>query len=155
MILSDEHIESFGQLFNVIYKGDPYATDLSFKLLNLAHVWDDLIDKDSPVGDEDINGVFLDTVMLQDNPLWVRCGMHHHVLNVYLRWHDSDKMERDPASTHDDLIKCYMLRAGVYDIFVVLAFHLHGREWASEVGPMVRKFYGETPEEFIKEMRDA
>jgi hypothetical protein len=48
-----------------------------------------------------------------------------------------------------------MLRAGIYDIFVIFAFHLFGREWASEVGVVVRRFYGETLTDYKKEMINA
>lgn len=153
--MTEDHIASFGSLFDFIYKGNKDASELSFKILHMLHTWDDLIDKDKEVSDFDINKAFLTGVFeLQRYPIWFSAGLDHHLLNTYLRWRDATEMETKDASD-DDLNKCYMLRAGLYDIFVIIAFHMYGHEWASEIGPKVRRFYGEKLEEFKKEVRDA
>jgi len=155
-MIDKEHVESFKILFKEIYKGNEQATDLSFKLLEIAHTWDDMIDKDKEITDDQINNAFIMSIFeIQNNPLWFQCGLNHHVLNVFLRWRDSTIMEQDENSTDDDLVKCFMLRAGIYDIFVIIAYYLHGNQWAGEIGPTVRRFYGENLKEFIKEIRDA
>jgi hypothetical protein len=153
--MTPEHIESFQSLFDQIYKGDPGATNLSFKLLEIAHVWDDLVDKD-PVSEDQINSAFMACLFdVQQNPLWFKAGLSFHMQNIFLRWRDANTIERDSSATDDDLLKCYMLRAGIYDVFVILAYHLHGDQWAKQVGPIVRKFYGETPSQYLVEMRNA
>ena len=81
--------------------------------------------------------------------------MQANLLNVYLRWQDANSLESDKASTDDDLAKAWMLRAGLYDLFLILAAKLYGLQWAKEVGPVVRRCYGETLADFIKEIRYA
>lgn len=153
--MNDKQLEVFSNLFNYIYKGDMMAVELSFQLLHIAHTWDDLIDKDKPVDDVDINKAFINSLFtMQNNPLWHQCGLNHHVLNVFLRWRDATAIETDSPSD-DDLNKCYMLRAGLYDIFVILAYYIGGDAWAAEVGPLVRKTYGEKLVEYKEEMNNA
>jgi len=148
-------MNTFNVLFDNIYKGNRQASELSFLLLNIVHTWDDLVDKDKPVSEAQINRAFLDaTVRLTMNPLW-DSHIASNFMNVYLRWSTANAIERDNASTHNDLAKAWMLRASVYDIFVLIAHKLYGIEWAEEVGPVVHKYYGETLSDFIKEMRHA
>jgi hypothetical protein len=66
-----------------------------------------------------------------------------HMLNVFLRWRDANKLER---MNPPEVEKSYMLRAGIYDIFQLIAFYMYGDEWAEEIGPKVRMLYGETIE---------
>ncbi len=153
---TSEEISSFNALFDEIYKGDVGAKELSFKLLDVAHTWDDLVDGDKSVEASVVNRAFMQSIFeLQQSPLWFQAGLNFHVLNCYLRWRDATNMEADKDTSDDDLLKCYMLRAGLYDIFVIIAYYLHGDGWAEEIGPKVRKFYGEKPHEYLEEMRNA
>lgn len=149
-----DNIESFNILFDHIYKENKEAKEISFKLLDVAHTWDDLVDGDKSVTASVVNRAFMSCVFeLQRYPLWFQAGLDHHVLNCYFRWRDASNLEADPNTSDDDLIKCYMLRAGLYDLFVIIAYHLYGDEWAEEIGPIVRKFYGESPQEYLSEIR--
>lgn len=153
--MKDDHLESFNLLFNYIYKGNSDAIFISLELLKIAHTWDDIIDGDS-YDARDVNKAFVSCIFtIQNSPLWFSCGLNHHVLNCFLRWRDANTIEGDKLSTKSDLLKCYMLRAGLYDIFVIIAYHLFGDEWAEEIGPKVRKYYGETPNEFLEEFKNA
>ena len=153
--MNESHFDSFGKLFDYIYKGDESAKSISLELVSVANKWDDLVDGDH-VSIDDINKTFISCLFgMQQNPLWLHCGLNHQVLNCFLRWRDANTMESDKSSTDEDLTKCYMLRAGIYDLFVIIAYHLFGDEWAAEIGPVVRRYYGETPKEFIEEVRNA
>ena len=143
-IIKDEHREAFNVLFNHIYKEDEKAISLSMRLVEIAHVWDDLVDGDK-VSTANINKAFIDSIFtLQAHEYWFPMGLNHQVLNVFLRWQDATTIENDPNKTEQDLEKTFMLRAGIYDIFSVIAYYLHGNEWALEVGPTIRRFYAET-----------
>lgn len=153
---SSEHITSFELLFDHIYKGDAGAKEVSFKILDVAHTWDDLVDGDKSVTASVVNRAFIQSIFeLQRYPIWFTAGLDHHVLNCYLRWRDATNMELDKKSSDDDLAKCWMLRAGLYDIFVIIAYHLHGDEWAEQIGPDVRRFYGEKLRDYIEELKNA
>lgn len=155
MIGTEDHIRSFDALFDFIYKGNEEAKKLSFDVLHVLHTWDDVADKD-PVEEKDINKAFLLTFFeFQNNNIWVSCGLNHHLLNVFLRWRDANVIEQDLDASDDDLAKSYMLRAGLYDLFVIISYYLHGDEWAAKIGPYVRKFYGETYLGYVEEMRSC
>lgn len=152
--MTEEQYKSFDELFNFIYKDDTTAKQLSFSLIAVMHIWDDLVDRDKPVSNDTINQAFLTALIdIAGNPLWTP-DMHAHLYNVYLRWNDANKIEASCEDT-DMLAKAWMLRAGVYDLFVLLAAKLHGRAWAEEIGITVRKWYGEPLDQFITEVQNA
>jgi hypothetical protein len=138
-------------MFEHIYKGDAHAARLSTGVLKAIHLWDDLIDRDKPVADSNINEVFLDLFCLVGpSPLW-DADMSAHLLNVYTRWQAANVFE----SAKEEIDKAWMLRAGCYDLFVMLAAKLHGVDWGVEVAPLVYKTYGETLEQFTQEVQNA
>lgn len=154
--MNQEHKESFRELFDYIFKGDQDAIDVCCLLVDIADTWDDIVDKDKPVSAQAVDKAFVGALFeLQRRPIWFNAGLSYHVLNAFLKWRDANDIETNPLSTDDDLAKSYMLRAGLYDIFVLVAYHLHGDEWAREIGPGVRKFYAETLKDYIEEMRNA
>lgn len=151
--MTPEHKQAFDSLFDYIYKKDAAAISISHSLLELCHAWDDIVDGD-PITQDQVNSAFsLALFDLPKHPYWFQFGLNVHFLNVYLRWRDANIIEADPSSTDNDLSKTYMLRAGIYDLFVIIAYHLYGDEWAKTIGVTVRKFYGETLAEYVEEMR--
>lgn len=151
--MNQEHFDAFNTFFEYIYQGNNQAVSLSNKLISMASTMDDLIDKDRPVSNDQIYKLVMGAMFeIQVVPLWYEAGLNHHMLNVMLKWIDANAIESDSNSTQDDYAKCYMLRAGIYDIFAVLAHYLHGLDWSSKVGPEIRKFYGETLKDYFTEM---
>lgn len=141
------------KLFTYLYQGREDAKAISFEILDLVHIWDDLYDQDKDVSPEQVNQAFFSAIYgLQTNPVWQQCALGAHMLNVVLRWKDANVLEREKKSD-DDLNKAYMLRAGVHDLFLIIAFHFFGMEWAEKVGPVLRRFYAETLDEYLEEMR--
>jgi hypothetical protein len=153
--LPEEAIISFKQLFHHIYKGDAHASQLSLAILHVLHTWDDIIDADVDLPDAMVNSAFL-TVMtdISLSPLWDR-EMATLLRSVYFRWQAANNYEADLASSDNDLAKAWMLRAGCYDFFVLIANKLYGDAWAEHISPVVYRYYGETLITFIKEKRDA
>jgi len=136
--------------FEYIFKGDKNAISFAFMLWNLCQFWDDLVDKDKDLSEDDINRHMLMALYeLPKNPVYMSMPeMPYHIYNVFLRWRDSTAMEK--SLENGDKEKCYMLRAGVYDLFVLIAAHLYGDEWAKEIGVYVRRCYGETLDNFLE-----
>lgn len=144
--------ESMSALFEDIYLSDKNAINLSLDLWDVCQVWDDLIDGDS-VSKDDINEAFLKCLLrIPTNPISLAMPeLPYHIYNVFLRWRDSDLIERS-APTGEDLNKSYMLRAGVYDLFILIAAKLYGDEHAKNIGVKVRKYYGEKLEDYKSEI---
>lgn len=155
MILPDEDVISFNKLFSYIYKGNAEACTLAMNIISVLHIWDDLIDKDKSLTDEEINGAFLTAlVSIGGSTLWTP-DIAANMFNVYLRWHDANVIEKRKQATDNELAKAWMLRAGCYDLFVLLAVKLYGLDWGNHIGPIVRDWYGETLEDFIEEVRSC
>ncbi len=154
MVLSQEHKESFATLFDHIYKGHVLATRLSFELIHVSQVWDDIIDGD-PVSNKDVNRAFLMALVdIPSNPLW-DAELQANLVNTYLKWTTANVIETE--HTHDDnaVAQAWMLRSSIYDMFVIIAKKVHGLDWAETIGVTVRLHYGETLEQFISEVQNA
>jgi len=155
MSLKKEHKKAFSELFSAIYKNDMAATELSFMLLEVAHTWDDLVDRDKLVPNYKIDRAFL--YSLQGIPMhkYWSAAMSVTLNSVYLKWHAANQIEQDEASTDNDLAKAWMLRASLYDLFEMLCLQLHGIEWAKQHSVLIRLFYGETLQDYLAEIKQC
>lgn len=142
MLIENKYMIAFNDAFHEFYQGNQHAISLSLMLLEVSHLWDDLIDGDA-VERDDIDRVFRYLIYdIPTNPVYRAIpGMPDHLLNVYLSWRDATAMESEDKP---DLEKTYMLRAGIYDIFSLISYHLCGDEWSRNIGPKIRRLYGET-----------
>lgn len=147
-------LEYANLLFDRIYQGDKSVCGVALAVLEAVHLWDDLIDGDE-VNPGDVNRVFLRLfTVLAPHPLWDR-ELSGLMYSVYLRWQEANTFERDADATDHELSQAWMLRAGVYDIFILLAAKRFGTEWAESIGPDVRRAYGEPLNSFIEEIRSC
>lgn len=136
---------------------DSDAMRFCLQLMDLIHIWDDLIDKDIEPDAETINRAMLTALVdLPLNPFY-----HKHVqalapllVNAFLQWQDANSMEV-PGAPDSDLNMAWMLRASVYQIFAFCVFLAGGMDYARQVGPTVRRMYGEKLEQYKEEMRQC
>lgn len=76
-------IESIGVSAADLFGGNEPAYELALLFIRVANTWDDLIDRDCAVGDEEINQVFTDLlVMLPRNPFYRQYEAHLQPLVV-------------------------------------------------------------------------
>ena len=138
---------------SAIYQGNQDAVELSLMLYNVAQVWDDIVDGEA-VTARDVNAAFVDAlVKIPTNRIYqLMPELPYHIYNVFLRWRDATNMENKQPS-ENDLHKCYMLRAGLFDIFALIAAKMFGDDYAAEVGVTIRRLYGETFESYSQEFR--
>ena len=127
--------------------GDAEAVQFAHQLWTAAQEWDDLEDE----------GRCNHNVLLA----WLAFGKEYlpyfarnsHVLRpamlmMYLQWNAANVLER---GDENDVSKAYMLRAGLYSVWHVMAWIAGGSEWAGKVGPEIYRSYGETLPDLIKE----
>lgn len=79
---------------------------------------------------------------------------HAHILRpallqMYLNWSAANALDH---GDRNDVAKAYVLRAGIYGVFHVMAWIVGGHDWAEEIGPDIWREYGETPESLWGEM---
>lgn len=153
-VLPDSHRVYFADLFDSIYRGDKTLCAVAMALIEAAHLWDDLVDGDS-VEPAELNKVLLRVfTVIAPHPLWDK-EMSGLFYSVYLRWQEANYFEADSKATDHELAQSWMLRAGVFDLFVLLAAKAFGQDWAESIGPVVRRAYGEQLPTFIEEVRSC
>ena len=129
------------------FRGDAAAVEFAHLLWTAAQEWDDLEDE----------GRCNHNALLS----WLAFGKEYNqyfaanaqilrpsMLSMYLQWRAANVLERGEKL---DVAKAYMLRAGLYSIWHVMAWIAGGDDWAAEVGPEIYRTYGETPEELWSE----
>lgn len=134
------------------FKGDAAAIEFAANLWNAAQEWDDL---------EDEGKCSNHNALLS----WLAFGKEYtpyfaansHILrpvflSVYLQWRAANVLERGDKT---DAAKAYMLRAGLYGLWHVMAWMAGGDDWAAECGPEIYRAYGETPEGLWQEFNNA
>ena len=134
-------------------KGDESAVALLFILGDISQVWDDLIDRDKPVSNLDINRMMmLSLIDLNKNSFFVR---HHTELTTILdvqiqSWIDSNFLEqtKDPHFIH----VAFGLRSVLTPVFLHMVGMIGGMDWRmqamKEIYPAV---YDEPFENYLKE----
>lgn len=140
-------------------KGDKSAADYVEMMCSIAHTWDDLIDKDKDVSDDDINKLFCDVLIaLPQNAFYKKHFEHLNpvLANSISNWLVATKLERQ-GGDHERSI-AFILRSSYVDLVTQAALLLGDQKWACEVGIEVRRFthhetYGGYIESFSKEKK--
>lgn len=144
MTLSD----SFARWF----RGNQDAVQFAETLWQVAQEWDDLEDE----GRIDNPNALLSWLAFgkEYTPFFVANAhvLRPALLTMYLQWRAANVLDR---GTPDDVAKSYMLRAGIYGVWHVMAWLCGGDNWAAEVGPEIYRMYGETPADILKEFHHA
>lgn len=149
-VLSNADRMEFTGAFQRWFQGNVHAMSLGIMLLDVAHVWDDLIDKEA-VPDSAVNGAFCALLLdLPRNPFWQEnwAMLLGALEGAYLMWSAANVLEQ--GQERADLEKAFVLRAGIYQVFTVIARVIGGREWAAQVAPEIWRAYGERLEGFME-----
>mgnify|MGYP006318777911 CR=1 FL=1 len=137
--------------FDRWFRGDVSAMRMCALLVEVAHVWDDLVDCDKVVTPAAAERAF--RVMLVELPTNKFYRQHFDYLqpvitSVWAQWRAATDIEQNDVVVRDDRAKCYMLRASLYQLFHSVALLCGGLDWAAEVGPEIYRTYREHPENF-------
>lgn len=122
------------------FKGDADAVALAFMIARVSHVWDDLIDKDKPVADADVNEAFwLALVQIPANAFYRRFGeeLRPVMASGILNWIAATDIERRKPSL-EALQVAHVIRYSVSDVLVLMAALCGGASWAFEVAAELR-----------------
>ena len=116
-------------------------------------LFDDIVDGDPTDRDDVDAGIWNALVGMPANAFYQR---NAHVLIplmsvAVLKWKASDQVERDGGACATS----FVWRAGYYDIVLAVVQIEHGVQAAMDIGPVVLNLYGESLEEYMKEMTHA
>ena len=135
--------------FDAWFRGDAAACHFAAMLWDAVQEWDDLHDEGKCA---DANALLSWLAFGKEySPFFLQ---HAHILrpvllSTYLQWIASNDLDHGGPN---DVAKSYMLRAGVYGVWHVMAWIIGGHDWAAQCGPEIYRSYGETPAEILKEM---
>lgn len=154
--MTPETITSIKMTLNVAFNGNVSAIDYIMELYKIAHIWDDIIDKDKPLADNDVHKAFIATLVILPYNEFYRQNIDYLLPlqhNAILQWIDANALEKmDTNSKH----KAYMLKASFLQIVNCCAALIGGNDWAIEIGADLRNaLYGETLEQFMGEVSYA
>jgi hypothetical protein len=133
----DKHVP----LFNEFLLGNADAVQFIVRVFRALHVWDDLIDRDKALTDDEINSVFWDLlVVLPTDPFYVRniALLSSTLVNAIINWHAANKLEREGDAKDKSI--AFILRGAYIDLLSASAFIVGGMRWAQEVSPAIRRW---------------
>lgn len=129
------------------------ACDWLIALWEVIQLFDDLADDDE-INRDDLDAVIWNALVgMPANGFYQR---NAHILIPLMsvaicKWKASDTVER----AGEACATSFVWRAGYYDIVLAAVQIEHGTQAAMEIGSAVLKMYGESLEEYMKEMTDA
>lgn len=137
--------------------GNEDAVRLNAALIEVLHLWDDLIDKDKVIADEDINrGFRAALVEIPGNPFYQAHFAQLHPLldNLILNWMTATEMERAPQSGHD-LTVAFIIRSDYCNFLLKCMQIVGGFEYARSAWPTVRRnWHNEGYEGYLRNLAE-
>lgn len=129
------------------------ASDWLIALWETIQFFDDVADGDK-INRDDLDAVIWNSLIgMPSNGFYQR---NAHILIplmgvAILKWKASDDVER----AGDACATSFVWRAGYYDIVLAAVQIEHGAQAAMEIGSAILKMYGESLEDYMKEMDNA
>lgn len=115
--------------FVEIARGDQDALRFMWVFWNFSHVYDDLVDRDKPVGVED--AARWAVRLLEEftfNPFFLRhkLALFPHVVGVFNRWCDGEQWEK--SGTPSQVAAAHVVKCGDVDLYLNVAYLIGGWE---------------------------
>lgn len=127
--------------FEEFLKGDAEAVQFVVLVFRAAHVWDDLIDKDKTVTDDEIHSVFWDLLVSLPASRFYQANLtllNSTLVNAIVNWHTANKLEREGDDKDKSI--AFILRSAYIDVLSASALIVGGLDWAKEIGPAIRRW---------------
>jgi hypothetical protein len=138
-------------LFSQFLMGNREAVNFVVRIFRALHVWDDLIDKDKPVSDDEIHSVFWDLLVGLPTDEFYRANLNllsSTLVNSIVNWHIANKLERE--GNEKDKSIAFILRGAYIDVLSASALIVGGLDWAREIGPEIRRWaHEETFDQYL------
>jgi hypothetical protein len=122
------------------YQGDTDAVDMVLSIAETSHIWDDLIDRDKPVSDTQINRAFFIALLeLPRNPFYIkhRIELLPVMTTSAVNWLTANEYEKGADEEAHAL--AHVLRYSIADLVLLVAFIIGGRDWVQKVAPELRR----------------
>lgn len=137
------------QYLEITFALPPSATEWLLALWRSAQFFDDLADGD-PVSRSRLDRSIWDLLIsMPANPFFAQyAGQLLTLISVaVLKWQASDRVERAGGAN----ARTFTWRDGYFEIVLAAIEIVHGRERATDLGPVVLAIYGENFDAYMKE----
>lgn len=138
--------------FNHFFRGNADAVNFALMFLHIVDTWDDLIDKDQPITDANINSAFWFCLSsLPRNPFYRQFTDElTPIIEVGIfNWMAADELRLKGGTKEMEVAN--VIRHGVSDLFVHMARLIGGFDWAAEVTADIKMLaQNDTLEEFAR-----
>ncbi|UDM08404.1 hypothetical protein LG409_05725 [Halomonas sp. NyZ770] len=135
-------------------KNDKSAVEYVELVCDIAHKWDDLIDKDKLLDDNSINKLFFDILIRLPRNSFYRKNFDHLnsvLMNAISNWQIATQMEREGGGYETSI--AFILRSSYVDLITQAALLCGGNQWACTVGAEARAItHSETYEGYLKNL---
>lgn len=139
------------------FAGNADAEALYVMLVEICHTWDDLVDRDKPVPPEQINRVFLmSLISLPSNPVYRTMfpQILPLLLTAFAGYLVANKYESDKDPHGIEI--AHTLRYAVAQVVTFLIVHFNGMSKATEILPeALKEMIPERFDDYRKEHSDA
>ena len=146
------HNSAHKEIWQIVLRGDMEGVAFLDILFRVFRVWDDLIDRDRPVDENQINGAFWEALVeLPQNMFYHRhfTKLNTTIASIANMWFDANQFERS-GDGHQRRIS-FVLRNVCNDIIIQCAYLVGGYGWMRCVSPHVREFvHNESFESYLK-----
>jgi len=136
------------------FTGNEEAVDFALRCWSASQLWDDLCDGESVHADNKFPNEFITWLAFDKeyHPFFARNAnvLRPAMIMTYLNWQAANKLEHAPDI--QKLQKSYVLRAGIYSLFHLIAWICGGHNHADDVAEEIWSQYGETLDGLSKEL---
>lgn len=157
--MGEPGVAFFKELYPLL-RDDRDALELCIDLLFVGHLWDDLIDKDKPLKDEEINSAFAGMLArIPRNPFFQRHvrDLGPLLMSTVLQWKDANKLELRGSS--QERAMAYMLRNMLLQVMAYCIWLIGGDAWYEQAGEQFQRLCASELhgafDAFLKEMTNA
>lgn len=120
-------------------QGNQEAIDFISIILQVVEIWDDLIDKDKDVDDDNINGIFYAALVSLPRLSFYRQNfdtLSPIIESAIFDWRTANSLEK--KKDHQSLVTAYTLRCSGLSLIVISARIIGGHDWAMKVSNELR-----------------
>lgn len=130
-------------LINLCAINNPEAAEFLDRVISAAHTWDDLIDRDKDVSDEEINSAFFTAfVWLPSSRFYITYfnDLYPILVAAVNNWMAATSMEREPKNPVDTEIS-FIIRSDYMNLAIAVARICGGHDYALQITPDVRRIW--------------
>lgn len=134
-------------------RGHTGALDAFLKVRDILHFWDDLVDRDRPLTQSDVNrAMFTALVGLPTNPFWRanQDSLLPILANAVGNWHAATTFEAGDEKRRLEL--AFVIRSDYANLLIHMAYLVGGYDWMMEVTPVIRDLW--TEEDFDQYLKN-